>query len=218
LRLRIGRYTQALLQRLTQVGIPAQCGGTVATRQFALHQSAVRCLVFRIDLRQPLPLAAGAQQLQLALTQTLTDRFSPGFESGTGQQVAHIEGCSVGAVGRVTLRQGSIGTLFEGQRIYHDRALRPKQHLTAMQHYGIVAPQCLARVVSGLSQVGGTRLGFELRPKRIDYLVARQSLTWLQAQQLHQLRGAQTGPAFAAQFNTVNGDGKAAEQESVKAD
>ena len=199
------------------MGIPAQCGGSVAGRQFALHQRAVRRLVFRVHLRQPLPLAAGAQQLQLALTQAFAGRLGPGLEAGAGQQVARVGGGRIGTVGGVALRQGRIGTLLEAQRIHHHRALGPQQHLAGLQHDAVVTPQCLARVVGGLSQVGGTGLGFELRPQRIDHFVARQTLARLQAQQLHQLRGAQAGPAVARKFDTVDGHRKAAEQEGVEA-
>ncbi len=206
-----------MLQRLAQVGVPTQGGGSVASRQFALHERPVRRLVFGVDLRQPFPLAAGAQQLQMAFTQTFAGTFGPGFEACPGQQVAWVGGGNVGTVGRVALRQRGVGALLETQRVHHHRTLWPQQHLAALQHDAVVAPQGLARVVGGLAQVGGTGLGFELRPQRIDHLVARQALVRMQAQQLHQLRSAQAGPAFAWQFDAVDGDSKATEKEGVEA-
>ena len=81
----------------------------------------MRRFVFRVHLRQPLPLAAGAQQLQLALAQTFAGRFGPGLKTCTGQQVARVGGGSIGTVRGVALRQGGIGTLLEAQRIDHLR-------------------------------------------------------------------------------------------------
>jgi len=206
-----------VLQRLAQVGVPAQGGGAVAGRQLALHQRTVRRFVLGVDLCQSLPLAAGAQQLQLPLTQPFACGLGPRLEARTGQQIAGVGRGDIGAVGGVTLRECGIGTLLKALRIHHDRAFWPQHHLPGLQHDAVVTPQCLACVVRGLSEVGGTGLGLKLWPQRIDHFVPRQPLVGLQAQQLHQLSSAQAGPAVGPQFDTIDGDGEAAEQEGVEA-
>ena len=174
-------------------------------------------LVFGIKLSQPLPLSADVQQLQLTLAQALAGGLGPRLETGTRQQVAQVTGGCIRAISRVTLRQGGIGALLKVQCIHDHGPIRPQQHFTCLQHDAVMAPQCLPCVVSRLAQVGRPRLRLELRPQGIDHFISSQTLAWLQAQELHQLRGAQAGPSLGRQFDTVDGDRKAAKDEGVEA-
>ena len=70
----------------------------------------------------------------------------------------------------------------------------------------------MTRVMRGLAQIGPAGVGLELRPERVDDLVACQPPPRLQAQQLHQLRRTQAGPALGRQFGTVDAHGEATQQ------
>ncbi len=94
--LRVGRNTQALLQGLAQVRVPAQRGGAVAGVELALHQRAMARLVFGLELRQTFPLGAGAQQLKVARAQPLAGRLGPRFVARAGQ---HVAGVGLGGLG-----------------------------------------------------------------------------------------------------------------------
>ena len=212
----VRRDAQALLQRLTQMGVPAQRGGAVAGLELALHQRAVRALVGGLVLGQLLPLRAGAQQLDVARLQALARGFGPRFVARAGQQVAGVAQGGLGALRSVAPGQRRVGLVLEHVGVDDHLALRPQHHLAALRDERVVAPQRLARVVHRLAQVGRSGLGVELRPQRVDQLLARQPVPGLQAQQLHQMRRAQAGPLLGREFGGADAHREAAEQRHVQ--
>ena len=212
----IRRHAEQALQSLAQVGVPAQSRSAVATLELALHQCAVSGLVGGFDLGQLLPLGAGTQAIDIAVTQTLADRFAPSLIARAGQQVTGIAARRFGAVGDIASGQRRVGRALECLGIDDDFPVRPEHDLCTLPTDGVMAPQGLARVVHCLAQVGRAGLGAELRPKCVDDLVADQPAPRLHAQQLHEVRRSQAGPALGRQVGRTDVHRKTAEQVNVQ--
>lgn len=73
-----------------------------------------------------------------------------------------------------------------------------------MHLHCVVPTQRVPHMVHGFTQVGTASIGFKLRPQRIDHQIARQPSMLLQAQQLHQLHGAQAGPAIGRHLGDID--------------
>ena len=101
----VRKHAERLLQRVAQMGIPAQRRGTVAGRELALHQRTVGRLVGRLELHEPVPLGAGAQQLDVAGVQALACELRPRLVACAGKQVAGVGGAALGAFGGVAAGQ-----------------------------------------------------------------------------------------------------------------
>lgn len=188
--------SERLLQRLAQMRVPAQRGSAVARLQLALHQRAMRRLVGGLELRQLLPLRTGTQQVDITGVHAFAGNFRPGFVATAWEQVAGVLPRGLRAFGGIAPGQCGFGPARERLRIDHQRAVRPERQLAALHNERIVAPQGLTGVVRRLAQVGGSGLGLELRPQRVDDLVARHAVSRLKAQQLHEVRRPQAGPAL----------------------
>lgn len=198
------------------MGVPAQRRGAVAALQFALHQRTVRGFVGGLDQGQLVPLCTGAQQLEVGRLQTLARGLGPRFVARPGQQVADVVPGRLGTCGGVAPRQRGFGRTREFFGIHHHQPLGPQRHLAALHHDSILPPQRLPRMVGGLAQVGGASLGVELWPQRVDHLLSRQAPPRLQAEQLHQVRGAQAWPALCREFLATDAGRKTAEQVDLQ--
>ena len=86
-----------------------------------------------------------------------------------------------------------------------------------MQQQAVLPAEGLSGVVCGLAQVRRTSIGTELRPQRVDDAITRQTLPRRQAQQLHQLGGAQAGPALGREIGAVDRHREAAQQPDLEA-
>ena len=199
------------------MGIPTDRSRPVAGREFQRHQRAVGGFVGRFFLRQPLPLSARAQQLDEACAQAFPRRLGPCLVRRAGQEVTAVFAGGLLAGRRVAAGQRGLRTKVERVGVDADRPPRPQGDLAPLQHDAIVSAQRLPCVMRRLAQVGGTGLGVELRPQRIDDLVTGQPVSRPEAQQLDQMGGAKAGPPVGRQFDAVDGGRELAQQAHLEA-
>ena len=88
---------------------------------------------------------------------------------------------------------------------------REKTDLPAAEHDRVLAAERLPGMVGRLAQVGGTRLGPQVRPQRLDGLITHQVALGGQGEELHELRRAAPRPPLRRHLPAPDEDPKPAE-------
>ena len=213
--LAIRGHAEHLLQAGAQARIPADRGGPVAGLELAFHQFPMRRLVRRLGLHQAFPLAAHAQQLEVARPQMGAGRFRPGLVLRPRQEFTVVGACRFGAGRGLAHGQRGIRPSLEDGRVHDHGPAGTKDDLPAAQQHRVLVAHGLPRVVRGLAQVGGASLGIELRPERIDDLLTQQLVRLRQAQQLNQVGRAQARPTVGRNLHAAQRHREPAEHADV---
>jgi len=190
----------------------ADCLDAVAGIERGLHQRALCLLVGRVERDEPLPQAAGAQQVAVALLYLRAGSVEPFDEKIIGQKPAAIE----------------VGRLFESAFVAaSERRFRGRLEVfdidvelrIGCERDDVVADldefmgaERAAREMDGFAQAPAGRFRVGVGPERLHHLLAVHAMRGLQRQQLDQRGGAVASPVAPRYRPAVDTDGEAAEQ------
>jgi Integrase core domain len=212
LTLRARRHTELALQVRAEPSVPADRGMPVATGQLSAHQLSIRCLVGRLDLDEPVPLSAEPQELDVERSQVVPPRLRPLFVQRFRKQVAGIAGRGFGAGSTIPGAQRHLGRPLEALDVSLQMTRREQHDPAAAQHHGLLTTKRLPGMVSGLAEIGGARLGTQVRPQGLDDLLPCKTVTIGQGEKLHQLRGPPSRPRGVRHLLACHADSKGPEQ------
>ena len=138
------------------------------------HQLAVRGLVGRVGVDEFLPGLPVAEQVHPQSGQLLPPSLGPLLVARVGQQLADAE-CGGGEAGGGVpgAQRGDAGPLELLDVGVHGVA-REQGHPAAGQHDRVLMPERLSGVVGGLTQVSRAGPRAQMRPQRVDDLLAQQ--------------------------------------------
>ena len=151
------------------------------------HELAAGRLVGRLDLQQPLEVAAAAQQLGQARVHPTTDVLGPARVQRVGQQLAGARRRHRGAARRVAGAQGVGRAAQERLDVRGDHPLGEQLHGAAPQDDGLPGAKRPPGMVGGLAQVRRSGPGIEVRPEVLEHAVAREPPVVGKRQQRHEL-------------------------------
>ena len=185
----------------------------VAGGQRRPHQLPMRGLVGRLELYQPLPLPTVTQHVQVA--DPVTTDAAPGSTPRRGTREAGHPSTTrpPSATLRHRARERGLDGALEPLDVDVDRPPGEERDLPSSQHDRVVRVEGPTGVVRRLAQVRSSGVHVEVRPERLDHLIACQRTPICERQQLHQLRGAGRRPRGGALHPLITHDHfEAAEQ------
>ena len=130
-------------------------------------------LVGRVLAQHVVPAALGAQHGEAPLAQARARAERPLLVEVVGQQLAAV---------------GGIVTIFEALDVGGHLRVRGKLHHSTAQYDGAAVAERAAGVARGLVKVGRGGVGAELRPERLEHLVALHTVSTGEREQLHEVR------------------------------
>ena len=196
---------------------PSVHGDRVVTSPFAersAHDLSSRSLVQRIELEHAIPLTTGAQQIEVPVHQEPPRFVRPRFVSGARQQLTRVEKRRGTRRNSVPRGERPVGSLEELVDVGVHGDARKQRHVQLLQDNRVRVRERLAGMVCGLAQVRAARRRVELRPERVDDLIARKLATRRKCEQLDQLTSA-TGRELRHCDSIVDGQLETAEEADV---
>lgn len=189
-----GRLEPEPGERGTELVELLERGGAVARLDVHAHQHPAGSLVGRLLGDYLLPKPCSTKKLDVESAQ-MTPRFlCPVFVSLLRQQLAAVESRNVGADIRIAGSERGLGLRLEALGVDMKLGGRPQAHLILAEDDGLLRADRRPCVVRGLAQVGPTRLGRQLRPKRVHHLLALEPVPRGEREQFHELDRATVLP------------------------
>ena len=197
-RLRARRDPELAPQLRAQAPVPADRSWQAAALELPAHQLAVGRLVGRLELDQPLELAAAPQRVGEPRAQALAGLLRPALVRRIGQQLARV--------------QLGIALALEPLDIGFHLALGEEHDAAAAQDHRLRVAERAARVVGGLAQVGGRGGGLEVGPECLDGLLAGEAAALGEGEELDELGGAPRRPGVGCDRARADLDAKAIQE------
>ena len=169
-----GREAQLALEVRAQPPVPADGRGPIAAAEGSPHELPVGLLVGGLDLDERLPAPGEAQQLGAASTNVLATRRGPLLVERAREQDAGTAGGRFGARRRVAGAERGLGESLEALDVRAQLVVREQGDVPAGQHDRVLTAEGMPAMVRGLAQVGRAGLGLEVRPQRVDDLLAQE--------------------------------------------
>jgi len=192
-----------LRQRRVQTLELAQRSRTIASIGVSAHQRAMRFLIRGLLSHHLLPPSTGPQPPQIRQPQPLTRPTRPLGIPIFRQQLPAVQ------------RRVTFGLKALNIRLHH-RAWC-KRNPPAMNHHRIRFANRAAGEMRRLVQVRQRRVIRQLRPKRLDHLLAMQPMRTRQRKHLHQLRTTTMLPSILRHRNPIPQHLKPTQQAHLKA-
>ncbi len=131
------------------------------------------------------------------------------------EQVTRVARHRLVARGTVPGADSRLGPTLEPGDVGLDVTAGEQVDPAAAQHHGVLPAEGLPGMVCGLPQVGGARVGLQVRPQRLDDLLAHEPVTIGQGEKLNELRGPATRPRGVRDLPAPDRDRETPEQHDV---
>ena len=160
---------------------------------------------------------AALQQLQVAQPQPGPRLLGPGLVEVVGQQVAAVVRHGLSGDLRPGVGPRGVGGAVELVHVDRDVGVGEQRHGAAREDDALARPERRTGVVGRHVQPRAGLVEEQVRPERVDDLVAQEVAIRLEREQLDQARGGASVPARGRDRAAVHGHVEAAEQTDVDA-
>lgn len=185
--------------------------------QVVADQGELRLLVERVGGHELLVSAGRSQELQLSQPQAGARLLGPGLIEVIGQQGSGV--ARRGVFGRLRPHVGPRGGSSTAEIGDVDRHLggREERHGAIGKDHPVPGAENGAGVVGGHMQAWGSLVKKQVRPQRVDHLLARETPFRLQRQQLDEAGSGPSAPTLRRDLPVIHGHVKSAEKTDLDA-
>ena len=186
---RLREHSELDRQRGAQPPVYLDRAVTPPVVERSAHDLTSRWLVEGVELEHAVPLTADAQQIDVPGGEQPPRLVRPGVVAGGREQFTGVEKRGGTCRNRVPGGKRTVGSRKELIDVGAHSDTRKQLHVQLLQDDCLWVRESLAGMVSRLAQVRSARRRVELRPQRVDHLIACELSTGREREQLHQLTG-----------------------------